>query len=166
MPDGRQVHDLLDALYGLRFYGPLHYEERSGGVRVGIAPTASQASGDIPGRILRKDDAALLFFQRVFPMTTEPDTIDRLRATVDELDRLLVDLLNRRARLALAVSREKARLGLDVRIPAREQDVLARVQQANPGPLDQRAVTRLFRSIIAESRRLQEAARTAGEPRS
>lgn len=89
-------------------------------------------------------------------MNTEVNVIDRLRASVDELDRLLVDLLNRRACLALAVSREKARLGIGVRVPAREQEVLSRVQEANAGPLDQRAVTRLFRSIIEESRRLQE----------
>lgn len=95
--------------------------------------------------------------------TTEPDILQRLRATVDELDRLLVDLLNRRARLALAVSREKFRLGMDVRIPAREQDVLSRVQQANAGPLDQQAVGRLFQSIMAESRRLQEEALYAEE---
>lgn len=96
---------------------------------------------------------------------TDLNTIERLRATVDELDHLLVDLLNRRARLALAVSREKARLGLAVRVPAREQEVLAHVQRANAGPLDQRAVTRLFRSIIAESRRLQETPAPAhGDP--
>lgn len=95
--------------------------------------------------------------------TTDINTIDRLRATVDELDRLLVDLLNRRAHLALAVSREKLRLGLGVRVPAREREVLARVQQANAGPLDQRALARLFRSIIAESRRLQESPAPDGE---
>jgi len=95
--------------------------------------------------------------------TTDLNTIDRLRASVDELDRLLVDLLNRRAHLALAVSREKSRLGLGVRVPAREREVLTRVQQANGGPLDQRAVARLFRSIIAESRRLQQSPATRDE---
>lgn len=98
-------------------------------------------------------------------MTTELNTIERLRASVDELDRLLVDLLNRRARLALAVSQEKSRLGLPVRAHGREQEVLDRVQQANVGPLDRRAVSRLFKSIIAESRRLQETpAASPGDP--
>lgn len=89
-------------------------------------------------------------------MTTELDIIERLRASVDELDRLLVDLLNRRATLALAVAREKTRLGLAVRAPTREQEVIAHVTQANGGPLDEDAVARVFRSIIDESRRLQE----------
>ncbi len=97
-------------------------------------------------------------------MTTDLNTIDRLRASVDELDRLLVELLNRRARLALAVAHEKARLGLAVRAPAREQDVIARVRQANAGPLDEDAVVRVFRSIIDESRRMQEAMSPVGEP--
>jgi len=89
-------------------------------------------------------------------MTTDIDTIGRLRASVDELDRLLVELLNRRARLALAVAQEKARLGLAVRAPGREQEVIAHVCRSNAGPLDQDAVTRVFRSIIDESRRIQE----------
>jgi chorismate mutase len=106
----------------------------------------------------------VFFFRRLsrvgFMMTTdidtEIDTIGRLRASVDELDRLLVELLNRRAKLALAVAREKARLGLAVRAPGREREVIAHVRQANAGPLDEQAVTRVFRSIIDESRRLQE----------
>lgn len=96
-------------------------------------------------------------------MTTELDTIDRLRASVDELDRLLVELLNRRARLALAVAQEKTRLGLAVRAPGRELEVIARVRRANPGPLDEDAVARVFRSIIDESRRIQEKTAPVGE---
>ena len=64
--------------------------------------------------------------------------------SVDELDRLLVELLNRRAKLALAVAREKFRLGLAVRAPGREREVIAHVRQANAGPLDELAVTGCF----------------------
>lgn len=99
-------------------------------------------------------------------MTTDIDTIGRLRASVDELDRLLVELLNRRARLALAVAQEKARLGLAVRVPGREQDVIAHVCRSNGGPLDEDAVARVFRSIIDESRRVQEVGPFAAEPAS
>lgn len=98
---------------------------------------------------------------------TTPDTISRLRDAVDELDRLLVDLLNRRAHLAVAVAREKARLGIAIRVPTRERDVMRHVRHVNAGPLDEAAVTRLFRSIIAESRRVQRRVggrtRAAGE---
>jgi chorismate mutase len=39
--------------------------------------------------------------------------------------------------------------------PEREQVVLQTLQQANTGPLDRRAITKLFRRIIRETRRVQ-----------
>ena len=47
--------------------------------------------------------------------------------------------------------------------PDREQYVLTRLQDINTGPLDDRAVYKLFRRIIRESRRIQTNAAPAGE---
>ena len=41
---------------------------------------------------------------------------------------------------------------------AREREVIERARRANAGPLDDRAVERLFRRIIQESRRAEAAA--------
>lgn len=86
------------------------------------------------------------------------DPIDELRRRIDEIDEELVRLLNARAECALAIGREKRVLGLEVYQPAREKDVLEHVQTINRGPLDDRAVRRLFERVIDEARRLERLA--------
>ncbi len=86
------------------------------------------------------------------------------RTEIDEIDRTLLQLLNRRARLAMKVGALKRVAGLPCCDPDRERDVLLTLQQANSGPLDQRAIARLFRRIIRESRRVEAGAiEVAGE---
>ena len=82
--------------------------------------------------------------------------IERWREDIDHLDRVLVRLLNLRARLVLRIARSKRAAGLSVRAPAREREVLRDVVDANPGPLAESAVLAVFRLIIRESRRLEE----------
>jgi chorismate mutase len=50
--------------------------------------------------------------------------------------------------------------------PAREREVLARVEQQNRGPLSAEGLRRLYERIIDESRRLEREARDSkeGEP--
>ena len=81
--------------------------------------------------------------------------IEYWRAEIDEIDRELLQLLNRRARLAMKVGALKRTAGMPFCDPEREHIVLRTLQQANTGPLDQRAVAKLFRRIIVESRRVQ-----------
>ncbi len=80
------------------------------------------------------------------------------RTEIDEIDRTLLQLLNRRARLAMKVGALKSVAGLPCCDPERERSVLLSLQQANSGPLDERAVGRVFRRIILESRRLETGA--------
>ncbi len=80
------------------------------------------------------------------------------RTEIDEIDRTLLQLLNRRARLAMKVGTLKRVAGLPCCDPHREQTVLMTLQQVNSGPLDQQAVGRLFRRIILETRRLEAGA--------
>jgi len=85
-------------------------------------------------------------------------TIDELRARIDAIDRQLVALLGERASCALAVGRLKEATGVPIYQPAREAEVLANVQAANAGPLDDAALVRLFERIIDEARRLERQA--------
>src|SRR5213076_2961196 len=85
-----------------------------------------------------------------------PGAIERWREEIDHVDRVLVRLLNLRARLALKVAGSKRAAGLPLHAPARERDVLKNVAATNPGPLDASAVEAVFRIIIRESRRLEE----------
>jgi chorismate mutase-like protein len=81
--------------------------------------------------------------------------IEYWRNEIDDVDRELLQLLNRRARLAMKVGALKRSAGLPFCDPEREHVVLQTLQQANTGPLDRRAITKLFRRIIRETRRVQ-----------
>ena len=78
-----------------------------------------------------------------------------LRRKIDLLDKLIVRLLNRRARYADEIGEIKERLGLDVYSPDREKQVFENVSNANHGPLTDEAVKRVYERIIDESRRLE-----------
>ena len=81
--------------------------------------------------------------------------IEHWRKEIDEVDAELLRLLNVRARLALKVGALKKSARLPFCDPDRERYVLLRLQDMNSGPLDDRAVYKLFRRIIRESRRIQ-----------
>jgi len=84
--------------------------------------------------------------------------LDRLRASIDELDRVLVKLLNQRAKYALEIGRAKNTAGAPLYSPEREREVLAHVESQNRGPLSADALRRLYERIIDESRRLEREA--------
>ena len=81
--------------------------------------------------------------------------IDYWRKEIDDIDAELLRLLNMRARLALKVGALKQAAELPCCDPERERNVLRRLQKINDGPLDERAVGKVFRRIIHESRRVQ-----------
>jgi len=80
--------------------------------------------------------------------------LTELRKEIDVIDRELLTLLNKRAKLAL-----KARLakgGANIYRPEREEQVLAAVMRSNKGPLSDEAIKTLFQSIIYVCRSIQE----------
>jgi chorismate mutase len=89
--------------------------------------------------------------------TTDKETAMTLndhRRRIDELDRELVRLLNRRAQMSIQLGQLKKDTGLPMRDEAREVAILRYVQRANPGPLDDQALGAIFAAILAESRRV------------
>jgi chorismate mutase / prephenate dehydratase len=81
----------------------------------------------------------------------------RLRAEIDELDRRIVALLNRRAELTVAVGHEKSALGRRaIRDREREREVLLRVSIANEGPVPQADLLAIYRRLISSARALEE----------
>lgn len=82
--------------------------------------------------------------------------IEELRRELDRIDGALLLLLSLRGEIALRIGALKAQNGLPLRSPEREEGVIARVRRENPGPLSDAAVERIFRRIIAETRRLEE----------
>jgi chorismate mutase len=85
-------------------------------------------------------------------------SIEDWRRRIDEIDQKLLTLLNERAHCAVEIGREKHAKGLPVYQPERENEILANVERANPGPLADTAIRRLFERIIDEARSLERAA--------
>lgn len=81
--------------------------------------------------------------------------IEKARRQIDRLDGEIVRLLSERAEQVRAIGDAKRRLGVPVYQPEREEKVFKRVVAANPGPLDDGAIRRLFERIIDEARRLE-----------
>ncbi len=82
--------------------------------------------------------------------------IDDWRGQIDEVDRKILGLLNRRAELIHRIGREKRAQDLPLRVLEREDEILRLARKENPGPFSTGAVERIFRLIIAESRSLEE----------
>ena len=74
------------------------------------------------------------------------------RRRIDEIDRKLVQLLNERSHCALEIGKIKQERNLPLYQPDRENEVLANAERANPGPLTDAAIRRLFERIIDEAR--------------
>lgn len=82
-------------------------------------------------------------------------TIENYRVQIDEIDDRLLKLLNERAQLAVHISALKAEAEIPARDTNREREVVNRALQTNGGPLDDKAVTKIFSCIINETRRAQ-----------
>ncbi|WP_305040981.1 chorismate mutase [Geoalkalibacter sp.] len=87
--------------------------------------------------------------------------ISDIRKQIDDLDDRLLKIFNQRAQLALEIGHHKKKHGLPVYDPEREKKIFERMKAANPGPLDDGAIVRLFERVIDESRSL-ERIRTKG----
>jgi chorismate mutase/prephenate dehydratase len=92
------------------------------------------------------------------------DDLDALRAEIDAVDREIVALLNRRARLGLDAGRAKVRSGMPITDSDREREVLVRVAMANDGPLPQDALLALYRKLMETIRRLEEIEKSGPKP--
>jgi chorismate mutase/prephenate dehydratase len=84
-----------------------------------------------------------------------------LRAQIDKLDRHILKLINERARVAAQLGPLKVDQGSDVFSPAREEEVLQHVLDANPGPLDASTVRAVFRELMSGARALQRVLKVA-----
>jgi chorismate mutase/prephenate dehydratase len=79
-----------------------------------------------------------------------------LREQIDTIDAQILDLLNRRARIAQNVGHLKAETNAPVFRPEREAQVLSSVAQRNPGPLAGTDVQAIFREVMSACRALEK----------
>ena len=80
-----------------------------------------------------------------------------LREQIDAVDAELLQLFNRRARLAQQVAEVKQQAGEthDYYRPEREASILRRALEANPGPLPGETVVRLLQDLVSACRALE-----------
>ena len=90
-------------------------------------------------------------------------TLSDWRRRIDEIDQKLVELLNERSRCALEIGKLKQAQSLPLYQPDREREVLENAERANPGPLSDAAVRRLFERIIDEARSAEREAMHSGD---
>lgn len=88
------------------------------------------------------------------PREELPADLDGLRAIIDNTDAELLELLNRRAAVSLAVAEAKAP-GDPVLRPGREAEILSRLEASSSGPLPPTHLRRIYREILSSSRALQ-----------
>ncbi len=91
------------------------------------------------------------------PALPAPPELAETRIVIDEVDRMLVHLLARRADLARRVAKAKAKVGAPVLDPAREAALLtSRRNWAEAIGLDPDTVEGVFKAVMRSSRRVQE----------
>lgn len=81
------------------------------------------------------------------------DDIASRRDEIDAIDRRVVELLNERAKLALAIGRLKG--GEPIYRPEREAEVLRNIAAASNGPLAAAALTRIYIEVMSACRALE-----------
>lgn len=82
-------------------------------------------------------------------------TIEDYRRHINEIDREIISLLNRRASVVRKIGEIKAQAGLPVVDWSREMEILKWVARENEGIMDDDAAARIFRRILQESRQIQ-----------
>src|SRR5215475_8260607 len=87
--------------------------------------------------------------------------IKSLRTQIDKLDLQILKLVNERARLAAEIGKVKNDHGAEVFSPAREEEVLQNVLEANKGPLDEGTIRAVYREIMSGARALQKVLKVA-----
>ena len=90
--------------------------------------------------------------------------LDALRNEISELDRQLLELLNRRLELVAAVRDYKDSAGERWIDPEREAELLQALIAANPGPLSERGVASIFSAVLDVLKQEVAADRSASAP--
>jgi chorismate mutase/prephenate dehydratase len=82
-------------------------------------------------------------------MSESNRSLDEIRRDIDSIDEQLIKLLNNRVKLAQEVGHVKGRDGRPFFTPERERQIYDKLQRTNPGPLQNRQLTAIYREIIS-----------------
>lgn len=80
----------------------------------------------------------------------------QIRQQIDGIDKEIIKLLSKRMKLAVKLGKFKKKEGLPVLDKKREEEMLKKLQkQAKKLGLDPKSVSKLYKEILKESRRVQ-----------
>lgn len=82
--------------------------------------------------------------------------LEKLRKEINKIDDKILDLLNKRAKVAINIGKNKKKTGTSVYMPERERDVINSLVKKNGGPLNSDALKNIYREIMSASLNLQK----------
>jgi chorismate mutase-like protein len=82
--------------------------------------------------------------------------LNPLRERIDQIDTELLSLLNERARVVKKIGVIKEKEGRPIYAPEREEALLRRLDERNPGPLTARSLRAIYREIMSASLSLEK----------
>lgn len=82
--------------------------------------------------------------------------LPNLREQIDQLDKMISELLQQRLLLVHELGKIKQQTGSPVKDAAREAEVIARVTKDVENPRIKKSIAKIYRRIMSESRLLQE----------
>ncbi|RLB54100.1 MAG: 3-deoxy-7-phosphoheptulonate synthase [Deltaproteobacteria bacterium] len=88
--------------------------------------------------------------------TQDEGRLQDLRRELEDINHAMLRLLGRRGRVVRQVGELKRELGMPLFVPQREQQMLERLVQSNPGPFPEQTIRHLFREIFSASVALME----------
>ena len=83
------------------------------------------------------------------------EKVQSLREQVDEVDLQLIQSLNERARIVQELATIKADAGVAIFDPRREEEILRKVADQNPGPIYDTSMREIFELILHRIRDLE-----------
>jgi chorismate mutase/prephenate dehydratase len=89
------------------------------------------------------------------------ENLEKLRKKIDEIDREVLDLLNKRGEVVLRIGELKTENNVGVYDPVRERQIEKKLRELNSGPLSDESVLSVYREIISGCRALQQPLRVA-----
>ena len=87
--------------------------------------------------------------------------IDKLRKKIDGVDEKILDLLNQRAKTAVAIGKEKQKRRLKTHDRLREEKIFKKLVLRNKGHLSEKMIVAVYREILSACRSLQSSVKVA-----
>lgn len=87
--------------------------------------------------------------------------LNELRKKIDDIDLHILELLNKRAEIAIEIGKAKQDKKLSIHSPEREKEILKRLTENNPGPFPNNVLKLIYEEILSASLSLQQPLKVA-----